>query len=80
MPKKSTYKPRNPFIYEGYEGADYFCDRTEETEKLIVSMQNGRNITLVSPRKIGKTCLILHTFNRIKQLDKDAVCIYTDLN
>ena len=79
MPKKSTYKPRNPFIYEGYEGADYFCDRMEETDKLIVSMQNGRNITLVSPRKIGKTGLILHAFNRIKQLDKDAVCIYTDI-
>ena len=71
--------PRNPFIYEGYEGPDYFCDRTEETENVISDLQNGRNVTLVSPRKIGKTGLILHTFNRIKQQDKGAVCIYTDI-
>jgi AAA+ ATPase superfamily predicted ATPase len=79
MAKKSTFKPRNPFIYEGYEGPDYFCDRAEETEELIANLQNGRNTTLVSPRKIGKTGLIHHAFNRIKQQDKDAVCIYIDI-
>ena len=25
----------NPFVISGYEGPDYFCDRTEETEKLV---------------------------------------------
>ena len=79
MAKKSTFKPRNPFICEGYEGPDYFCDRTEETDELIANLQNGRNTTLVSPRKIGKTGLIHHAFNRIKQQDKDAVCIYVDI-
>lgn len=79
MPKRKAYKPRNPFIYEGYEGSNYFCDRTEETENIISSLKNGRNLTLVSPRKIGKTGLILHTFDKIKQQDKDAVCIYTDI-
>ncbi len=67
MPKRKAYKPRNPFIYEGYEGPDYFCDRTEETENIISSLRNGRNLTLVSPRKNGKTGLILHTFDKIKQ-------------
>jgi len=57
MAKKKTFKPRNPFIYEGYEGNDYFCDRTEETDGLISNLRNGRNTTLVSPRKIGKTGL-----------------------
>lgn len=79
MAKKSTFKPTNPFIYEGYEGPEYFCDRTEETEELIANLQNGRNTTLVSPRKIGKTGLIHHAFNRIKEQDKDAVCIYIDI-
>lgn len=79
MAKKTTFKPRNPFIYEGYEGPDYFCDRTEETENVMSDLRNGRNLTLVSPRKIGKTGLILHTFNKIKQQDKDAICIYTDI-
>ena len=79
MAKKSVFKPRNPFIYEGYEGPDYFCDRAEETEELINNLHNGRNTTLVSPRKIGKTGLIRHAFHRIKQQEKDAVCIYIDI-
>ena len=79
MAKKYVFRPRNPFIYEGYEGPEYFCDRKEETEELIANLQNGRNTTLVSPRKIGKTGLINHAFNRIKQQDKDAVCIYIDI-
>lgn len=79
MAKKTTTKPKNPFIYEGYKGPNYFCDRIEETERVIEHLKNGRNITLVSPRKIGKTGLIRHAFNQIKQLDKDAVCIYTDI-
>ena len=79
MAKKKNRKPKNPFIYEGYEGPDYFCDRTEETEKLISHLENGRNLTLVSPRKIGKTGLIKHAFNHIKETDKDAICIYTDI-
>ena len=79
MARRKAYKPRNPFIYEGYEGPDYFCDRTEDTEELIHNLQNGRNTTLVSPRKIGKTGLIHHAFNKIKQQDKNAVCIYIDI-
>jgi hypothetical protein len=62
---------KNPFVYEGYEGPSYFCDRTEETEKVISHLQNGRNLTLVSPRKVGKTGLIKHVFQRLKQEDED---------
>ncbi len=70
---------RNPFVVSGYEGPDYFCDRTEETEKLVNILRNGSNVTLVSPRKIGKTGLIKHAFYHIKELNKDAVCIYIDI-
>ena len=76
---KKNKKRQNPFVYEGYEGPDYFCDRTVETEKLIANLTNGRNTTLISPRKIGKTGLIRHTLNQIKQQNKDAVCIYVDI-
>jgi hypothetical protein len=79
MAKKTIFKPRNPFIYEGYEGSEYFCDRIEETEKVIGHLKNGRNITLVSPRKIGKTGLIWHAFDQIKHINKDAICIYIDI-
>ena len=76
---KERKKLENPFVYEGYEGPEYFCDRTEETETVMADMRNGRNLTLVSPRKIGKTGLIHHVFHHIKSQQKDAVCIYVDI-
>ena len=51
MATKKSKKLGNPFVYEGYEGPEYFCDRTEETEKLSEYLKNGVNMTLVSPRK-----------------------------
>ena len=76
---KKTICLVNPFVYEGYEGPEYFCDRSVETEKLISYLINGANVTLISPRRIGKTGLIKHAFNRIRQQNKDAVCIYVDI-
>ena len=55
MARKKAKKLENPFVYQGYEGPEYFFDRTEETENILSSLRNGRNITLISPRKIGKT-------------------------
>lgn len=79
MAKARQKKLENPFVYQGYEGPDYFCDRTEETENVISALKNGRNLTLISPRKVGKTGLIDHTFYQIRQHDKDAICIYVDI-
>ena len=71
MAKKTTRKLQNPFVYQGYKGPDYFCDRLEETENLISSLRNGRNVTLIAPRKMGKTGLIKHAFYQIKQQNKN---------
>lgn len=79
MAPRRQKEPDNPFIYKGYEGPDYFCDRERETEQIIGSLRNGRNLTVISPRKIGKTGLIKHVFNHIKESDKDAICIYIDI-
>jgi AAA+ ATPase superfamily predicted ATPase len=79
MAKKKNFTPANPFIYQGYVSPEYFCDRTEETEDLMANMENGRNTTLISPRRIGKTGLIQNTFYRIRETDKDAICIYIDI-
>ena len=78
MAKKTT-KLLNPFVYEGYESPEYFCNRTIESERLIANLKNGRNTVLISPRKIGKTGLVKHVFHLIRQQNKDAVCIYTDI-
>lgn len=74
-----TKKLPNPFLYQGYESPDYFCDRVSETRQLASHLHNGRNVTLISPRRIGKTGLIQNTFYRIKEQDKEAVCLYIDI-
>ncbi|MDR2651340.1 MAG: AAA family ATPase, partial [Prevotellaceae bacterium] len=68
----------NPFLLKGYESPEYFCNRTAETEKLINALHNGRNITLISPRRMGKTGLIHHVFNLLNKT-KGITCIYIDI-
>ena len=75
MAKKNV----NPFVCQGYIGPDFFCDRVDETKRMSKTLYNGRNITLISPRRLGKTGLIWHTFHHIKAENKDAVCIYIDI-
>ena len=69
----------NPFIYQGYESPEYFCDREAETKTLLSHLKNGRNITLISPRRIGKTGLIKNTFYHLKEEENDAICLYLDI-
>ena len=79
MAGRNRKKLENPFVYQGYVGPEYFCDRTEETENVIAALKNGRNLTLISPRKIGKTGLIDHSFYQIKKANKDAICLNVDI-
>ena len=69
----------NPFIITGYDTPKYFCDRKKETQKVISALSNGRNVTLISPRRMGKTGLIHHVFYEIKTNDKNPQCFYLDI-
>lgn len=69
----------NPFVIYGYVSPEYFCDRTEETSSVISALQNGRNLTLMSPRRMGKTGLIHNAFHHITEQNPDAMCFYMDI-
>ena len=71
-------KEINPFSILAYLGSDYFCDRENETKQLKEALENGRNVTLISPRRMGKTGLIKHIFNQFDP--KEAYCLYVDLD
>ena len=79
MANKKSLKPKNPFVSQGYISPEYFCDRERETELMLSHFENGRNITLVSPRRIGKTGLIKNLFYHIEGQDKNAICLYLDI-
>ena len=52
----------NPFVIGKYVSEEYFCDREKETDLLKKQLFNGRNVTLISDRRIGKSGLISHFF------------------
>ncbi|MBI2967651.1 MAG: ATP-binding protein [Bacteroidetes bacterium] len=70
-------KPDNPFLISGYHSPPYFCNRNDEVKHLEESLLNGRNITLFSPRRLGKTGLIHHFFYRIRE--KKINSVYVDI-
>ena len=72
-------KPNNPFLIAGYYSPEYFCDRKTETKSMIKALYNGRNMTLTSPRRMGKTGLIHHVFNELKQQNPDILVFYIDI-
>ncbi len=58
-------KQKNPFVLVGYSGPEYFCDRERETRKLVSWLENGSNVTLMAPRRYGKTGLIHNVFHNL---------------
>jgi len=56
----------NPFILYGYESEKYFCDRKRETRELLQLLENGNNVALIAPRRIGKTGLVENLFHQRK--------------
>lgn len=43
-------KPLTPFPTTGYFGAQYFCDREEETRRIISNIKGGQSTILTAPR------------------------------
>ena len=72
-------KPNNPFLISGYYSPEFFCDREQEAGSILEALQNGRNVTLTAPRRMGKTGLIRHVFYRLKELQPDIVTFYLDI-
>lgn len=69
---------KNPFVTNDYAGAEYFCDRVQETEILRELLVNENNIALISPRRIGKTDLIWHVFDD-PVIQKNYHCFVVDI-
>lgn len=72
----------NPFVIGKYVDKDYFCDREKESELLVHHIMNGRHVTLMSERRMGKTGLIEHVFtNRLPdEYETFLIDVYTCKN
>lgn len=69
---------KNPFITSGYISPEYFCDRKAESENLIKEIMNGNNLALISSRRMGKTGLIKHCFQK-KEFKKNYYIFFIDI-
>ena len=67
----------NPFVIGRYVDKAYFCDREKESELLVHHIVNGRHVTLMSERRLGKTGLIEHVF--ATQLTNDYETFLIDI-
>lgn len=70
--------PTNPFVVGKYISAEYFCDRETETNFLLKQVENGRNVAVVSPRRLGKTGLIHHFFNQ-RRIQEEYQTLFVDI-
>lgn len=60
----SRMNSMNPFKVGRFIEDEFFCDRDNETATLIKHVTNGRNVALISPRRLGKSGLIGHLFQQ----------------
>ena len=64
--EKNMYMAKviNPFIVTGKIEPEYFCDRVQESRRLVKSITNGNNLVIISPRRMGKTGLIQFCYEK----------------
>jgi hypothetical protein len=57
---------REPYHYGSPAGAEHFCDREEVLDSLVARMLSRNNVILLSPRRYGKTSLLLRAIDRVR--------------
>ncbi len=67
----------NPFEYRLLASGDNFIDREREMKIITECAKSGQNITIYSPRRYGKSSLIMESFLR---LGEDIPTVYVDFN
>ncbi len=68
-----------PFNYGKLAEDNYFTNRNKEVNWLEMQINAGINCILVSPRRWGKSSLLLHTAIKLKQKNKKIVFCFIDL-
>lgn len=63
---------KKAFVYGIAVEGENFTDRTAETKRLRRDFENGQNVVLISPRRMGKTSLVRRV---ISLVDRDKVAV-----
>ena len=68
---------KNPFVYGKVVRGECFADRTREIAELTSDILSGQNVILFSPRRYGKTSLIMEVLDRVRE--EGVLTLYLDL-
>ena len=63
---------KKAFVYGVAVEGENFTDRIAETKRLKQDFENGQNVVLISPRRMGKTSLVRRV---ISQVDTDKIAV-----
>ena len=75
--KKKAINMENPFIYGVATFGKWFTDREEDSKRLSENFIHGVNTILISPRRWGKTSLVLKVAKQIS--DKELKVVNLDI-
>ncbi len=64
--------------YGPWVSGDEFFNREIEIKRLTTLIDEGNNILIVAPRRVGKTSLVRETFRRMAQNNADYF-LFVDL-
>ncbi len=67
----------NPFRYGDVATGNYFTNRVHELAEVQDDIRNGQNIVIISPRRYGKTSLMVEAITRLRR--EHALVAYLDL-
>ena len=65
------------FVYGMSVGGDNFTDRIEETKRIKLDFENGINVILISPRRMGKTSLVKKVISEMNT--PEIKVVYVDI-
>jgi hypothetical protein len=57
---------REPYHYGSPAGVEHFCDREAVLDSLVARMLTRNNVILLSPRRYGKTSILLRAIDQVR--------------
>jgi AAA+ ATPase superfamily predicted ATPase len=67
----------NPFVYGDVATGASFTDREDELRQLQSDIQSGQNVVIISPRRYGKTSLVVRAIDTLRE--EGVLVAYVDL-
>lgn len=68
-----------PFLFGTHASSEYFTNRTEEVKQLSFNFQSLINTVIISPRRWGKSSLVLKAAEEVQKTDKNVRFCFIDM-